>query len=171
MDSVEFKQSRWYVALAPFGVAFALLIAAVLFLASILFLVLWASGKEVATAENGMAVSAPVMLFFSAWMAVSAWQQRRYKHALGTRYIVTSQGITIESKSFRRLVRWEEFQVAEHLRLFSLLRLQSVAVSDPVVLLMDGQVIPSKGSTIRDAFAKRLIETQMGERYKTRWLP
>ncbi len=77
----------------------------------------------------------------------------------------------MESRSTNRLVQWHEFESAEYLPLFSILRLRSAAIPELVVIFVPNEERAKDGSIGKGAFVRHLVETQMGRNFKKRWLP
>ena len=98
-----------------------------------------------------------------AWLS----QYFRCQHAYRTTYVVNSQGVQIRAGGETAYLRWHEFDLAEHFRMFFFMRLKSAKLEKPVILLLTTE---RAEATERSEYAQRLVEERMGARLKKRWL-
>ena len=93
-------------------------------------------------------------------------------HCLWMRYVVTSQGITIEADSGSRTLPWLDFEGGEYRPLSDSIVLYSHQLDKPVVLDFGARsTLVTKGPRARNDRAKLMIESAMGGKIKRRWIP
>jgi hypothetical protein len=169
METAEFSFARWNAALTPPMTYVLLLFPVTLLVASVWVFTLVAQGDR--QVGDRAIIAAPIVSLVAIWWLAMSWQWIRYKYALWNRYVFDSRGVLIESGESKVFVPWHEFESAEYLPLFSLLRLKTAAIASPVVIFEPNGPGHRGCPAGRWKITKVLVGSQMSGRFKKRWLP
>jgi hypothetical protein len=106
-----------------------------------------------------------------AWMMVSMCQWVRYRHILLLRCAVEEAGLRITSPNGDRWMPWREFERADYIPLFYMLRLIPVGDTAPIVLFLIRRNETDPTSDEKNKLARELVERGMHGKYGRRWIP